>query len=274
MGVTSETTPDGLPRLGSWTRTMNEAEGMQLLDLAEDGLRVSDWASIAHDELPFAKADRRNDHIRLVRRTLLDLDADESDPDARIRATPYLEAFQSGNGRRRRDLFWGRFALHRPWTLRAMAALVLPALADADEPLAARNADLISDTTWNAFVDDNIQPTGDVARRKTVTEIHRLLAHLGSLEKVGGNTDYDTRARHARPDPLAFAHLVVLQMRRDARTEASEGWFLSQSEPARLFAVSEAEARRAIELGVDRGLFARSTLAGAPRLRLPTAGEG
>ena len=274
MGVTGDTTDAGLPRLGSWTRTMNEAEGMQLLDLAEDGLRVADWAAIAHDELPFPKADRRNDHIRLVRRTLLDLDADEADPDARIVASPYLLAFQSGNGRRRRDLLWGRFALDRPWCLRAMQALVLPALAEADEPLAARDADLVPAPAWDAFVDQNVLPTGDVARRKTVTEIHRLLDRLGSLQKVGGNTHYETRARHARPDPLAFAHLVVLQMRRDARTEAPETWFLHQSEPALLFAVSEAESRRAIELGVEHGLFARSTLAGVPRLRLPSMGEG
>ena len=274
MGVTSATTVNGLPHLGSWTRTMNEAEGMQLLDLAEGGLRVADWTTVAHDELPFPQAERRTEHIRLVRRTLLDLDGDESDPDTRIQSTSYLQAFHSGNGRRRRELFWGRFALHRPWCLRAAQALVVPALAEADEPLAPRDADVIANETWNAFVDDNIQTTGDVARRKTVTEIQRLLGHLGSLEKIGGNTDYETRARHGRPDPLAFAHLVVLQMRRDARTEASEDWFLRQSEPALLFAVSEAEARRAIELGVDHGLFARSTLAGAPRLRLSAPGEG
>lgn len=272
--MSDDTTPEGLPRLGSWTRTINEAEGMQLLDLAEDGLRVSDWATIAHDELPFSKANRRNDHIRLVRRTLLDLDGDEADPDARILASPYLLAFQAGNGRRRRDLFWGRFALHRPWCLRAMQALVLPALAEADEPLASRDADLVPGPAWDAFIDVNLKSTGDVARRKTITEIHRLLAHLGSVEKVGGNTDYETRARHARPDPLAFAHLVVLQLRRDARTEAPEDWFLRRSEPALLFAAAESIGRRAIELGVEHDLFARSTLAGVPRLRLPALGEG
>ena len=273
MGVTSETTPDGLPRLGSWTRTMNEAEGMQLLDLAEDGMALVDSTDIAHDELPFPHAERRNDHIRLVRRTLLDLDGDESDPDTRIVGSPYLDAFKSGTGRRRADLFWARFALHRPWPLRAMQVLVLPILETADQPLAPRDADLVTTEAWDRFVDDNIGPTGDVARRKTVTEIQRLLTHLGSLQRDGGPRG-ETRARHARPDPLAFAHLVQLQLRRDGRTEASEDWFRHKSEPALLFAAPEATTGRAVDLGVEHGLFVTSTLAGIPRLRLPSAGEG
>ena len=83
-----------------------------------------------------------------------------------------------------------------------------------------------------------------------------------------------TRARHARPDPLAFAHLVQLQLRRDGRTEASEDWFRHKSEPALLFAAPEATTGRAVDLGVEHGLFVTSTLAGIPRLRLPSAGEG
>ena len=247
-------------RLTSWTRTLNEEDAERLLDAASPGLSLDAWTDAAHQLLPQPGRDRRTELVRLVREQLLDL------ADDHIADSAFLRLFHDGSPGRRAALLHGRRLLDNPWIERALADLVYPALAAADEPLAPRDADLVPDPAWDTFVAAHVRPgTGPEATRKTRSEVMRNLARLGVLD-VTGNTTREARARHGQPDGVAFSWLLAHELVRSSRAEADLRWAVHHARAPRLYATTAAYAQRCIDEGVAAGLLRRGFLAGQPRL--------
>ena len=250
-------------RLGSWTRTLNESEAMLLLDLAEPGTSLDEWAERGHDELPQAARARRQGLIRLAQRYLLDHD------DQRVLDSTYLRLFREGSARRRRDLLHGRHYLQRPWAQLAAREVIAPALVAADAPLAPLGAGQILKDDWDDFIDRHLaEGTGPQARTKTRTVLIGAMEDLGVVERFEPRSN-DVRVQHARPDGLAFGCLVALELALSGRSEAQDDLLVSRSDVALLFCLRPETARDDLERAIDAGLLERSYLAGIARVRLP-----
>jgi hypothetical protein len=259
-------------RLGTWTRTLNEEDAVALLVDTIPGQTLGAWAVQGHQSLPQAGRPRRLETLRMVRASLLDLDGD------RIIGSTWLRLFQEGSPARRLNLLYGRFHARREWIHRAVSELILPQLAEADQPLAPRDADLITDEAWADFFERNlVENPPPAGAKKTRALVRRNLADLGVLS-LGSSDDEaphqrrpasaprEARALHAEPDPLAFGWLVAHELRTDKRPEAPVSWAVTHSIAARLFAPRRAYAEHCIEVAVGAGLLVRGYLAGMPRL--------
>jgi hypothetical protein len=263
-------------RLGSWTRTLNEEDAIAVLLATTAGQTLAEWEAHGHEILPQASRARRLETLRMVRDALLDRDGD------RIVRSTWLRLFQEGSPGRRLNLLYGRFHARRAWILRAIAELVLPQLAQADEPLAPHDADLITGVALADFFARNLaENTPGEASKKTRSVLQRNLADLGILALDGAGAPEaaegpkprrptgaprEMRVRHAEPDPLAFGWLLGHELRTDGRAEAPASWAASESIAARLFATRRAYAEHCVEAAVGAGLLARGYLAGVPRL--------
>lgn len=249
-------TPD--PHLPTWTRTLNERDACELLDLAEPGMSLEDWRARGHTRLPQVSRARRQELVREVERDLLDHDG------AAIVASRFLRLFQAEGPHLRQGLFIGRLLFSRAGVREVLDALVHPALARAEEPLALPEDANIDSSTWDAFLRERLPPgTGTAAHDKTRQTLQRHLSLAGVLDLAPTPA---TRAQHARPAPLAFAWLVAWELTRAGRSEAPLGWALRESFAARLFATEEAYGRTCVEAGVASDLLVSGYLAGQPRL--------
>ena len=249
-------------RLTSWTRTLNEEEAGLLLDEAQPGQPVADWVERAHDLLPQGSRPRRRELIRLVRDQLLDV------VDDHVADSVFLRLFHEGSPGRRAALLHGRRLLDNAWIERALTDVVYPQLAEAEEALAPRDADLVPDGRWDAFLDAHLKSgTGLESVRKTRSEVMRNLARLGVIE-IRGNTAREAHVRRGQPDGVALAWLLAFELQRANRTEADVRWAVHQSRATRLFATTDAWAERGIDEGARAGLLTRGFLAGQPRLHV------
>lgn len=266
-------------RLGSWTRTLNEEDAVALLLATTAGQGLAEWEAHGHEILPQASRARRLETLRLVRESLLDLDGE------RIASSRWLRLFQDGSPGRRLNLLYGRLHARRPWILRAVAELILPRLADADQPLAPYDTDLITGEAWADFFARNLtESTPGQAAKKTRWVVQRNLANLGVVALDGADLEQDAnglkarrpagaardmRVRHTEPDPLAFGWLLGHELRTDGRAEAPASWAVTEAIAARIFATRRAYAEHCVEAAVGAGLLARGYLAGMPRLHPP-----
>lgn len=242
--------------LTSWTRTLNEAEAGTLLDSATPGEAVDAWAARGHDLLPQASLPRRRELIRIVRDDLLD------HADNVIQDTAFLRLFRAGSPHRRKGLLWGRLLSRRPLVESALPALVLPALAASDAPLAPQNADLVSAAAWDSWLRSVLRPGIPAeAFKKTRSTLQAALASAGVLTR-GNQT---TCVVHAEPDPLAWSWSVADELARGGG-ETDEAWALRDSFAARLFGTRREYGMACLEAGIGAGLLRRSYLAGVPRL--------
>lgn len=247
-------------RMKSWTRTLNEEDALLLLELALAEPQLEAWQEQAHEKLPQASRARRRETIRIVERELLDIEG------GRIRRTTYLRLFDEGRPGRRHDLLYGRLLFPNPWIRVALAELVLPQLAQTDEPLAPRDADLIPADSWDALLEGHLKSgTGAESVKKTRSTLQRNLANLGLLA-VNGATTRETRVRRAEPDELAFGWLLAHELVTQGRSEASLGWALSESAASRMFATPKSYAERCVDSAIAAGLLRRGFLAGSARI--------
>ncbi len=244
--------------LTSWTRTLNEAEASTLLDSATPGESVETWAARGHDLLPQASIPRRRELIRIVRDDLLDQTGE------RIEDTAFLRLFRAGSFHRRKGLLWGRLLSRRPLVGAALEALVLPALAASDAPLAPLDADLVQATAWERWLRSVLRPgIPEEAFKKTRSTVQTALASAGIVAFKG--TTRTTRVTHAEPDPLAWSWTLADELDRRGG-ETDEAWALRDSFAARLFGTRREYGMACLEAGIGAGLLRRSYLAGVPRL--------
>jgi len=249
---------EAVESLTSWTRTLNEDDALTLLDNAQPGTSVADWAELADRLLPQASATRRRELIRIVRDELLDTHEDK------VTASAWLRLFQDGSSHRRLGLLYGRLWRNRPLVLRVLDALVHPALELADRPLAPHDADLIEPEVWDRFIRSCLRP--DVpgeAFAKTRSTVQGALRDVGVLE-ISGNQGRTCRVRRGRPDPLAFSWVVAREL--VERGEQSEPWAARESFAARLFAPRADYAMSCLDSGVTAGLLRRGHLMAQTRL--------
>ena len=249
---------DSSPWLTSWTRTLNEEDALVLLGAASPGDTLASWTEEGHRVLPQPSRPRRTEMIRMVRKHLLDLT-----PDDRIADTRYLELIRTGHARLRLDLMWGRYLFGHPWIDRALRELVHPALEASDELLAAEDADVIDEASWETFVARQLKPgTGPAAVRKSRSQVIRGLGHLGVV--VHDAEAGCHRARHAEPEKLAFGWLVAREL--EVTGEMSEHRAARTSKAARLYATTPAYAEQCLAESVDAGLLKRGHLVGQAQL--------
>lgn len=259
--------PGPAEALPSWTTTLNEPEAMLLLDLAHPGLALDAWRIAAHDALPQAAPLRRRVLVRLAQNLLLDHDG------RAIVSSRFLQLFQAGGPRQRHDLVCGRAYLLNPWLVPAAQTLVLPRLAEAEQPLARRGADRLAPRQVADFVHARGAPgLSPSTRARTASAVLGALVDLGAVVRGATSRD-DCTVRRATPDPLAFGWLVAWQLRAAGRTEATDDWAVHHSAAALGFAVAPDHGRYCLETAIRAGLFERSYLAGIPRVRLPAADE-
>ena len=263
MSTADETTTGLVP----WVRTLSAEDTAALLDVARPGQTLDEWMQAAEDELHQAVPDYRKILLATTRRLILDHDGEH------IVDSRFLRLFQQGSPRRRTDLFYARYGLAHPWTSTALREVVLPELLEAERPLAPHDAGWIPTEQWGTFVDQQIDPSrGASSRRKTRSCVVGILTNLGCLEPRDKNRG-PTRVRRGNPDPLAFGWVLERQLQAEGRVEAMDDWACTQSEAARLWALTPDVAARCLEACVAQGLLERSYLAGMPRIRRQN-GEG
>lgn len=256
MGVAAEEQPAPLP---SWTRTLNEAEALTLLDHARPGMDLAQWSRDGHDLLPQASLPRRRELIRIVREDLLDHDG------STIVESAFGRLLRAGSPHRRRGLLYGRLLARRPLVAPALTALVAPALARADAPLAANDAAVIPGRDWDEWLYGVLRPgIPDQAFKKTRSTLQTALADAGVLE-ITGSTSRMVRARHGEPDGVAWAWVLAAELA-SLSPEMGDTQAVRDSFAARLFGTRPEYGASCIEAGIGEGLLRRSYLAGAPRV--------
>jgi hypothetical protein len=247
--------------LPSWTRTLSQAEALELLDLAQPGLAVAEWARVGHERLPQASFVRRRELIRMVRDELLDHDGET------IVESAYGRLLREGSPHRRHTLLWVRLLARRPLIGPALDALVLPALARVAAPLAPDDADLIPAAAWDQWLRSVLHPEiPPESFKKTRSTLQAALAEVGVLRFCDGRAR-QTRARHAEPDAVGWAWALAAELA-GPTVEISDAQALRSAFPARLFATRAEYAAACVEAGLSAGLLRRSYLAGSPRLLL------
>jgi hypothetical protein len=234
---------DGGQPLKSWVRTLNEVEGMLLLDIARPGMLLEIWRQEAHVVLTQATSSYRTLLINLVERVLLDTDG------KRILGSPYLSTFQSGWPQLRAQLFLARYGLAHPWTALAAHEILAPARLASDEPIVAL-------AEFDALVARHIDPKiGESSRKKTRSTVVGLLKKLGCLEATG-STRAPLKVCSILPAPLVFGWSVGAQFLIDP-TPRSIRWSSRSSNAAALFGPPPEYARRCVEAAVSAGMIAR-----------------
>ena len=238
---------DGQP-LKSWVRTLNEIEGMLLLDIARPGMSLERWRKESDAALGKDDASYRTLLIKMVERILLDTDGEN------IQWSPYLRAFQSGWPELRAQLFLVRYGLAHPWTIRAAHEILAPARA------AAQQEDLefpvVSLDTWDEFVIRHIDPSiGESSRKKTRSTWVGWLKKLGCLESTGPGRA-PLKVCTCVPAPLVYGWLVGAQLEADP-TPRSTRWASRSSDAAALFGVRPEFGRRAVAAGIRAGMIDR-----------------
>lgn len=246
--------------LPTWTRTLNEQDAMELLDAASPGLPLEEWRELAHAILPQSSRSRRQELVRIVERDLLDHDG------IYILDAVYLELFQAGSPHERNALLIGRLLTSRPLVAPALERLVHPALAQADEPLAPRDAGMIPEAHWDRLLRE-LLPTEVTPEpfRKTRQTLQRFLGQAGVLD-IQGNTKRTIRAQRARPPAKAYGWLLAHELREEGRAEAPLSWALSEAHAARLFAPAPYYAQSCVDQAVAAGLLRKGYLLGDARL--------
>jgi hypothetical protein len=242
--------------LRSWTRNVPFAEGVELLCLAEGGMTITQWRERADGILPHSDPAYRQTLLRLVVRMFLDLDGET------ILETPFLRLLRDGDEKRRRDIFYARYALAHPWCLLAARRLVLPRIArmgaDAE----------VSLPEWDAFVSTYIEASAsEASRRKTRSTVIGVFQQLGVLERTGRSTA-PTCLRRATPDPLAFGWVVADQLASQLVGEATRTWCLSASDGAQLFAVDPVEGAALLDTAVEAGELEKTEVDGEEGVRI------
>ena len=173
------------------------------------------------------------------------LDVDEAG--THIIETPYLRLLREGDEARRRDLFFGRYALAHPWCLLAARRLILPRierLGDAAE---------VTTEEWDAFVSTYMEASAsDASRRKTRSTVIGVFQHLGVLDREGSSSA-PTRLRRANPDPLAFGWMVADQLSAQLIGRVTREWAATVSDAAQLFAVAPEQAQAMLRKAVGKG---------------------
>ena len=233
--------------LKSWVRTIKESEVSLLLDLAVPERRLEIWRQDANVLLPQEDASYRSLLIKLVERCFLDHDGE------RILKTPYLHFYQNGWSQLRNDLFYARYGLSHPWTLRAMREVILPRLSAStgqEEDLLINLSDF--DALVDRHIDENI---GQSSRKKTRSTVVGVLKNLGVLEPTGGNRA-PLRVQQARPSPMAFSWVLHRQLVQ-LNAPILEENLIVHSDASVLFATHRDYARRCVESALKRGLIAR-----------------
>lgn len=249
--------------LKPWTTSVPPESAMTLLDLAEPGLLLSEWAARAREALPQGKVDRRGVILAALRSSFLDVEAD------RLQPSPFLGLFRGGSPRLRRQLFFARWASSNGWAALAARELFLPHLALLEAPLSPEGAGEIPFAKLKDFVRNQLpEGTREPSVERTASAITMVFAGLGSLERKGTGGKVLV-PRRSVPDALAFGWLVRNQLEQERRTEAMDDWAARDSNAAVLFATDEPTARRLLDEAVAGGLLVRGYLAGAGRLQLP-----
>ncbi len=252
-------TPD-VRTIPTWTRTLNESDACDLLDLAEPEMSLEEWKERAHARLPQSSRARRQELVREVQRDLLDHDG------STIRPSAFLRIFQAEAPHVRQALFIGRLLHRRTGVREVLDDLVHPALARASEPLALPEDAHVEGQVWSRWLREHLPVgTGATAQEKTRQTFQRHLAIAGVLlldEPPGTGA----LARRSRPPQVAFAWLLAMELQLEGRMEAPLAWALRESFAARLFAVEEPYARTCVDVGVGDGLLRQGYLAGEPRL--------
>ena len=130
----------------TWTRTLNERDAYELLDLAEPGMPLADWRERAHARLPQSSHARRRELVREVERDLLDHD------DHHVLPSAFLRLFHAEGPFVRKGLFLGRLLLVRPGVAEAIDELLLPAVARAEEPLSLAQDAHVPGPAWDDWL--------------------------------------------------------------------------------------------------------------------------
>ncbi|MFM7199984.1 MAG: hypothetical protein ACKO6N_04270 [Myxococcota bacterium] len=258
--IDSSTQPEQPPRLTSWTRTLNENDALALLDNATPGMTLSEWETLAHMVLPQARHDRRRELVNIVREELLDHDGSHILPSA------FLRLLQNGSPWRRIGLLYGRRLFGHPLAAQTLHALLLPALARRDEPLAPEEASHLEQADWARFLHETLHPdTGPQAFEKTRSTLQRHFARLRVLE-ISGHTRRTTLVQHSEPDPIAFCWLLAHELVSTGQLEVEQSWVMRQSFASQVFAVRPTYAIACLHAGIQEGLLVRGYLAGVERL--------
>ena len=247
--------------LRSWTRNVPFSEGVELLCLAEGGMTTTAWRERADEVLPHSDPAYRQTLVRLVVRMFLDLDEDGET----ILETPFLRLLRDGSEKRRKDLFFARYALAHPWCLLAARRLILPRI------LREGDSAEVSLPEWDAFVSTYIESSAsEASRRKTRSTVIGVFHQLGVLDRTGRSTS-PTRLQRAQPDPLAFGWVLGDQLASQLMAEASREWCASESDGAQLFALGPDVGATLMDSVVESGELTSVVVDGAPGLRVTEA---
>ncbi|HCH64015.1 MAG: hypothetical protein CL927_18830 [Deltaproteobacteria bacterium] len=245
--------------LRSWTRNVPFPEGVDLLCLAEGGMTTAQWREKADEVLTHSDPAYRQTLLRLIVRMFLDLDPDGET----ILETPFLRLLRDGDEKRRRDIFFVRYALAHPWCLLAARRLILPRIGregDAAE---------ISLAEWDAFVSTYIEASAsEASRRKTRSTVIGVFHQLGVLQRSGRSTA-PTTLKRAAPDPLAFGWVVADQLAAQLVGEATREWCVAESDGAQLFAVGAEQGQALLRTAVHQGELRAVKVEGERGVRAP-----
>ncbi len=245
--------------LSSWARTLNDVEGSAAMDAAIPGMSREEFEADADVWLPQSDPGYRKTLMRLAWELMLDRDEHDL-----IRDSHFLRLFKRGSLESRRDLFYVRYGLSKPWTLLAAREVLAPARQAREASDGEGEAGWVTTETWDQFVDTYIDPSkGSSSRNKTRGTVVGVLNKLGGLVRKAGYT----LPIRGEPDPLAFAWTVAWEMEACGVDEVSEAWALTESAAAMVFAPDEAGGHAALAAGVDKGLFRRADDEGTPSLR-------
>lgn len=247
------------PWLPSWTRTLNEAEALTLLDLARPGAGVTEWKAGGHEGLPQGSLPRRRELVGIVLSDLLDV------REGVIEDSSFLRAFRTGSPHRRRCLLLGRYLARRALVAPALAAVVRPALVRSEVALAPAGSAEITPVEWDRWLRSVLRPgIPSEAYKKTRSTLQSALASAGCVT-LEGNRSRTTRATRGDPDAVAWAWTLADEIGRGGG-ECDEAWASQHSFAALLFAPRADAAASMIEAGIAAGLLRRSFLAGRARL--------
>ncbi len=228
--------------LKSWVRTLNEVEGMLLLDAARPGMLLETWRQDANAALTQDDSSYRTLLIKMVERMLLDTQDD------RILGSPYLSTFQSGWPQLRAELFLVRYGLAHPWTSLVAHELLAPARDSGEELLELAAVD--------EFVARHIDPgIGESSRKKTRSTVVGLLRKLGCLEATGSSRA-PMQVCTVLPAPLVFGWMVGAQLAEEQAPRTIR-WASRGSTAAALFGPPPEYARRCVEAAIQAGMIAR-----------------
>jgi hypothetical protein len=226
----------------SWTRTLNLDDAHSLLALARRGRKCSEWADECHEALPQLSLARRRELIRLLRDGFLEWSADDS-----LEEAPFLHLYSQAPAAAQLDLVEIQWALSHPLTLIGVEKLVAPRLNKTERAIPIRAVE--------DLVAHHVETGSAESLRKTRTVLLGAMEGIGALATRGTGQHRALQASRGQPHPMAFAYLVVRELReRDVdgmmRSEA-----LETSLAARLTQCGRAHAESCVEWSLARGVL-------------------